>query len=216
MTKSLRASLAAALILTLAMTGAEAARRHKPVPKPAPEATKGQIVARLVDWDAVVPLKNVRAAWTQYGPGGALEARAIVDGYLCPKIAIDLKQKHMESRVTADEKFPTICSVLIPTGTKQVALVLYHANLKSPPPGPSAGEADIRDWIEQENGAPVPASAKDLDERYAALSKRDLIPLPVPIADPQRIVVFGDTGCRIKGKSLQDCRFRASLPRRPS
>jgi hypothetical protein len=30
-------------------------------------------------------------------------------------------------------------------------------------------------------------------------------PLPVPVADPQRILVLGDTGCRLKGAVLQDC-----------
>ena len=29
--------------------------------------------------------------------------------------------------------------------------------------------------------------------------------LPVPVANPQRILVVGDTGCRIKGASLQAC-----------
>jgi hypothetical protein len=29
--------------------------------------------------------------------------------------------------------------------------------------------------------------------------------LPVPKADPQRILVIGDTGCRIKGSTIQDC-----------
>ena len=29
--------------------------------------------------------------------------------------------------------------------------------------------------------------------------------LPLPVAQPQRIVIFGDTGCRLKGRDIQDC-----------
>jgi hypothetical protein len=38
------------------------------------------------------------------------------------------------------------------------------------------------------------------------------IPLPVPVADPQRILVLGDTGCRIKGAALQACNDPAQWP----
>ena len=40
------------------------------------------------------------------------------------------------------------------------------------------------------------------------------IPLPLPVADPQRIVVFGDTGCRMKYTRLQDCGERWDYPDR--
>jgi predicted phosphodiesterase len=30
-------------------------------------------------------------------------------------------------------------------------------------------------------------------------------PLPIPVATPQRIVIFGDTGCRLKGADVQNC-----------
>jgi hypothetical protein len=40
----------------------------------------------------------------------------------------------------------------------------------------------------------------------------DIVPLPLPVADPQRILVFGDTGCRIKGKELQACSDPAKWP----
>ena len=38
------------------------------------------------------------------------------------------------------------------------------------------------------------------------------ISLPVPVADPQRILVLGDTGCRIKGAALQACNDPAQWP----
>ena len=36
--------------------------------------------------------------------------------------------------------------------------------------------------------------------------------LPVPVANPQRILVVGDTGCRIKGAALQACNDPAAWP----
>ncbi len=36
--------------------------------------------------------------------------------------------------------------------------------------------------------------------------------LPVPVAQPQRILVLGDTGCRIKGAALQACNDPARWP----
>jgi len=36
--------------------------------------------------------------------------------------------------------------------------------------------------------------------------------LPVPVTDPQRILVLGDTGCRIKGSALQACNDPARWP----
>ena len=36
--------------------------------------------------------------------------------------------------------------------------------------------------------------------------------LPVPVANPQRILVLGDTGCRIKGSALQACNDPARWP----
>ena len=38
------------------------------------------------------------------------------------------------------------------------------------------------------------------------------VTLPVPVANPQRILVLGDTGCRIKGAALQACNDPAQWP----
>lgn len=37
-------------------------------------------------------------------------------------------------------------------------------------------------------------------------------PLPLPAAEPTRIVVIGDTGCRLKGKEFQDCNDPRAYP----
>jgi hypothetical protein len=36
--------------------------------------------------------------------------------------------------------------------------------------------------------------------------------LPVPVAQPHRIVVLGDTGCRLKGEAMQDCADPSQWP----
>jgi hypothetical protein len=36
--------------------------------------------------------------------------------------------------------------------------------------------------------------------------------LPAPVAEPRRIVVIGDTGCRLKGKDFQDCNDPQAFP----
>ena len=52
--------------------------------------------------------------------------------------------------------------------------------------------------------APIPAGAVKASVRGR--------PLPVPQAEPSRIVVIGDTGCRLKGKEVQDCNNRDAFP----
>jgi len=52
--------------------------------------------------------------------------------------------------------------------------------------------------------AAIPAGAVDASIAGAAL--------PLPVAGPQRILVLGDTGCRIKGAALQACNDPAKWP----
>ena len=52
--------------------------------------------------------------------------------------------------------------------------------------------------------AAVPAGTKTATVSGAAL--------PVPVADPARILVLGDTGCRLKGAVLQACNDPAKWP----
>ncbi len=52
--------------------------------------------------------------------------------------------------------------------------------------------------------AAIPAGTK-----HAAVEGN---PLPLPPADPQRILVLGDTGCRIKGSYLQACNDPVAWP----
>lgn len=173
----LRASLAATLVFALALTGAEAARHKAPKPKPVPPPVAQPVETVVI---TSVPLAALKAAWTQYGPSGVLEARAVVDGDVCPALVVDLRRIDMKPRAAKDSAFATVCAAFLPSHAKQAALAFPDYRGGLPKPGD-----DI---------------------------KTDLVPLPIPVADPQRIVVLGDTGCRIKGKALQDCSKEEEWP----
>jgi hypothetical protein len=201
----LRFSLLAAAILVLALgQDADAAKRPRH-PKPRPVEVTTITTAEM----AVAQQGSLRSAWVQYGPGGVLEARAVVSGDVCPTMFIDLKESVMQPRAAADAGFLTACTAAIPSGTKQAALAFRRYN--SPAPKIGAGDAVWKEWIEKEIGIPAPnprANAFDWQrwlDQMAEHVKYDVVPLALPARDPQRIVVLGDTGCRIKGKELQDC-----------
>jgi Calcineurin-like phosphoesterase len=203
------APLLALLVIGLTSSGADAARHvsHPKQPTPLSPAEDTFLVARLRPQLATTGA--LRSAWTQYGPDGVVEARTIVEGKDCPEIALDLKRSQMKVRVAADANFLTVCAAPIPPGTKQAALVLPPP-VKSPPPLP-AGPAAEKAWVEEVTGVSPPGANASPSEWLAwrdqveAKAKYDLVPLPLPVADPQRILVLGDTGCRIKGTELQDC-----------
>ena len=173
-----------ALVLAATTTSADAARRaHHRTTQPPPNTVQTVAVTAI----SVAPEGSLKSKWTEVGPGGVLEARAVVAGTACPVIFIDLQRLVMKRRTAADDKFLSVCAQAIPAGTKQAALAFTLHQAPSPPDG--APQDVSRDWI-----------------------KYDVVPLPLPVSDPQRIVVFGDTGCRIKGKSVQDCSDPAKWP----
>jgi hypothetical protein len=67
----------------------------------------------------------------------------------------------------------------------------------SNPPQPASGAVLTCD-------APIPAGATEV--RVAGRA------LPLPKAEPRRIVVIGDTGCRLKGHEFQDCNDERAYP----
>ena len=197
-------SLTAAIVLC---TGAQAARQHHP---PAPrEPDAASIIVTTIEAVTPAPEGSLRSAWVQYGPGGGVEARAVVDGKVCPAIYADLHEKLMQVRAASDGKFATVCAASLPKGIPQAAIVfrVFHV----PPPRVEAGEAAMRAWVKEETGLSAPgpgASEADWMAFSDAVNEKaqyHIVPLALPAPDPRRIIVFGDTGCRIKGKELQDC-----------
>lgn len=63
---------------------------------------------------------------------------------------------------------------------------------------------------------PVPAGMRPACElAIPAGTKKAAVngkPLPLPRANPSKIVVLGDTGCRVKGERIQDCNDPAQWP----
>lgn len=98
-------------------------------------------------------LASPLALWVQLGD--LTEARALVNGTVCPLLMRDGAPLPMSVRAAATPDFPLLCGAPIPAGTKAVTF----------------------------NGTA----------------------LPLPVSNPQRILVLGDTGCRIKDPELQAC-----------
>ena len=151
---------------------------------------------------------SLRWEWVQAGPNG-FEARAVMEGKACPTVFVDLHDEIMQTRSMSDEKFTTLCATLLPKETKQAAIAfrVFH----SPPPDLRAGLSVSQAWAKEEYGVPMPgpnAGASEwvmCDQAVKEKTRYRVVPLPLPPTDPQRIVVLGDTGCRIKGKELQAC-----------
>lgn len=70
--------------------------------------------------------------------------------------------------------------------------------------GEAAGRPQAPSSAVQSCEAPLPAGV-----RSVTVAGRKL---PLPVAEPQRIVVIGDTGCRLKGKEFQDCNDPQAFP----
>ncbi len=95
-------------------------------------------------------------AWTQFGPEGAIIARAITTDAQCPRITLGGATQTMQVRAAPSSEFPVLtCETTIP---------------------PNVTSASINGNV-----------------------------LALPKANPRRIALLGDTGCRLKGNSIQAC-----------
>ena len=201
-----RAALISAIVLCFPATGTEAR------PKPGPQKPHLHYEIRM----SMANKASLRAAWTQYGSSGVLEVRAVVEGSACPEVAFDLHRAPMQSRADGDEHFLTVCAAPIPSRTKQAALVFL--NLQSGLPHTGATADALASKAGEEPGAKEPAPDAPSGDWMAwgakieSEARYDLVPLALATPDSQRILVLGDTGCRIKGKELQDCSNPESWP----
>jgi hypothetical protein len=63
--------------------------------------------------------------------------------------------------------------------------------------------------------APVSSAVQSCETALPPNARRVVVDgqaLPLPVAEPKRIVVIGDTGCRLKGKEFQDCNDAQAFP----
>ncbi len=88
------------------------------------------------------------------------------------------------------------------------APMAVRSPLSAIPLRPQAGEAKDRpvpvSSPVQSCETPLPAGARSVVVAGRAL--------PLPVLEPKRIVVIGDTGCRLKGKEFQDCNDPEAFP----
>jgi predicted phosphodiesterase len=73
-------------------------------------------------------------------------------------------------------------------------------------------KGDVAMTVRAAAGANFPLTCAAAVPAGAAHAKVADVALPLPVADPQRILVLGDTGCRIKGAALQACNDPVKWP----
>ena len=137
---------------------------------------------------AAVFAENERSrlvAWVELGPDGQAIARAITSERDCPFIRLDHRRHQMSLRVGAETIPPR------PTDLKPSDFPVTTCEYSIPPGTRTASVSD-----------------RDEDDRE---HRRHRLPLPKP--NPQRIVILGDTGCRLHiGDPWQACFDREEWP----
>jgi hypothetical protein len=129
---------------------------------------------------------DLQSAFVVLGDDGAAIARAITISPRCPRIEIDGRAAAMAVRAPLSP---------IPLRAPS-ANAKADADAKARPVPTSAPVQSCE--------APLPAGARSVTVAGRAL--------PLPVAAPGRIVVIGDTGCRLKGKEAQDCNDPDAYP----
>ncbi|HWA92923.1 MAG TPA: metallophosphoesterase [Rhizomicrobium sp.] len=125
--------------------------------------------------------------WVQLRPGGAEEARAVVDGPACPLIvsfkgAEERTDAPMTMRAAASADFPMVCSGPVPADAHWSFIAMDKVQ-------GDGFQFELRH-------AEASAALIRIDPTYM---------LPGLRPDPQRILVLGDTGCRLKDSLVQAC-----------
>jgi predicted phosphodiesterase len=134
--------------------------------------------------------------WVQLGPGGAEQARAIMSGDACPIIAT-FKEYNGDGRVDVamtpraakSADFPLVCEGVVPKDVNHAWFVM------------STGEGDGRQAVMNYESRKRSRAILDMDQA-----------VPLMRSDPERILVIGDTGCRLKGSLVQACNDPAQWP----
>lgn len=134
--------------------------------------------------------------WVQLQPGAVPELRAVVSGGACPLIVAfkdrEAQQRTdtaMTLRAAAGADFPTVCA------------------------GPVPADADSA-WIamSKEEGGGYQLTMSRVSRSAAVIPYDHANQIPKLRRDPERILVLGDTGCRLKGALVQACNDPAQWP----
>lgn len=136
------------------------------------------------------------AAWVQLGPAGAMQVRAVVPGAACPLI-VAFKDYGAENRVdvamrvraVANADFPQVCEGEVPADADTAWLAL------------SKEEGDLYQSVVHHASRSRARANYDMSNA-----------LPLLRTDPERLIVLGDTGCRLKDALVQPCNDPAQWP----
>ena len=131
------------------------------------------------------------SAWVELGPNGQAIARAITSDRECPFIRLDHARYQMSLRA-GPETIPQRPTASAPEDSKPSEFPVTTCEYAIP---------------EGTRFARVSAAGEEDDDRGHRWNResRDIV-LPLPKANPQRIVILGDSGCRLKiGNPWQAC-----------
>jgi hypothetical protein len=196
--------------------------------------TRNRLVAAVVAAVALTGAahaQNVVAQWIQLGPGSSaaalhsgsygdqplsttptILARAIINGGSCPSLTVDgtlpiaMTQRFAASQLTSlTNSRPVVINGVTTKYTNGAAgypAYFVSASAASPANFPDGTAEATTGWAECE--AIVPAG-----HTTATIGG---VNLKLPIANPQRILVIGDTGCRMSGSAQQNCHDPVGFP----
>ena len=166
---------------------------------------------------------NVVARWIQLGPGSSATAlandlygdqpastaptvlaRAIISGGACPSLTVDgtlsitMNQRVVASQLTSLQN----SSSSFTNGKAGYPAYFVSASATSPANFPDGTAQATTSWGECE--AVVPAGH--------TTATMNGVNLKLPVANPQRILVIADTGCRMSGSAQQNCHSPSGFP----
>jgi hypothetical protein len=189
------------------------------------------VAGGLVAQCGIAHADNVVARWIQLGPGSSASAlsngqygdqptsltptilaRAVISGGACPALTVDGSLPiTMKQRFVAGSLTSTPGSNGAPNGngaannsngTANYPQYFVSSTATTPANFPDGTAMATTSWAECE--AVVPAG-----HTTATIGS---VALKLPIANPQRILVIGDIGCRMQNASQQNCHYAGPPP----
>ncbi|HEX2714970.1 MAG TPA: metallophosphoesterase [Candidatus Acidoferrales bacterium] len=142
------------------------------------------------------------AWWVELGPNGQAIARAITSHADCPFIELDHARHRMSLRA-GPETIPQRPTASSPQDSKPSEFPVRTCEY-SIPEGTQVARITVEDEEGEQEEPEARAFGHDDSEFSTERSRGHLLPLPK--RNPRRIVILGDTGCRLKiGDPWQAC-----------
>ena len=172
--------------------------------------------------DALTINNNIVAAWIQIGPGSTssspsvtdygdaptsltptILARAVTTGGACPAVLVDgTLSVAMTQRFTASQLTSTPGTAGFTNGKAGYPQYFVSSSATTPTTFPDGTPMATTSWGECE--AVIPAG-----HTTAVIGATTL---KLPVANPKRILVIADSGCRMSGSNQQNCHSPSGFP----